>query len=66
MNENECGARHSHNLSMWKNFIVLSGGIDKYENPLNDVILIDSLTFEVRKLSINKGYVLPRYSSHLI
>jgi hypothetical protein len=60
VDEAQFKARHSHCLSTWKNFIVMSGGIDENENPLNDIVLIDSETFEFKKFELTKGEVLPR------
>ena len=62
-------ARHSHSLCTWKNYIILSGGIDANENPLNDIILFDyENNFEMKRLQISDGLVLDRYShtSHII
>lgn len=42
--------------------MIISGGLDKNENPLNDLILFDCVTFEFKVLNLNEGYILPRYS----
>lgn len=42
---------------------MISGGVDQNESPLDDILLIDSDTFQVNKLNITKGSILPRYLS---
>jgi hypothetical protein len=61
MNESICKARHSHSITSWKNYIIISGGLDNFENPLNDIILFDCVKFETKRIELNKGNMLPRY-----
>lgn len=62
IDESICVPRHSHSLTTWKNYVIISGGIDSNENPLNDIILVDCSTYELKKLELNNGIVFPRYT----
>lgn len=61
-------ARHSACVNQWQNYLIISGGLDEFENPLNDLILFDCDNLVFKKMYINKGFILPRYShsSHVI
>ena len=60
LDEEICLPRHSHSMVSWGNFLVISGGVDSNENPLNDVILLDVNTYEVKKVVLAKGHIFPR------
>lgn len=53
--------RCSHSVCMWKNYVVISGGLDRNENIIEDILLLDIKTFEIKRLEIENGYYLPRY-----
>lgn len=55
-----CTARHSHCVNSWKHYLIISGGIDQNENPLNDIIILNCQTFEMKKIIPSKGYIFPR------
>jgi tRNA wybutosine-synthesizing protein 4 len=50
--------RHSHSICKWGKTLIVSGGLDKHENILDDVLLIDSESFQVKKLNVQN--TLPR------
>ena len=61
IDENICSARHTHSAVSWKNYVVISGGLDSNENPLNDIILFNEDTNEMKKIQLKKGFIFPRY-----
>jgi len=60
VDENVCIGRHSHCISAWKDFLIISGGLDQNENPLSDIILFDCQNLKMRKLTPANGQVFPR------
>lgn len=60
--DNLCTGRHSHCISLWKDYLIISGGLDENENPLSDIILFNSKNFETIKITPRKGQILERYS----
>ena len=50
VDENVCTARHSHCISTWKHFLIISGGLDQNENPLDDVMSREERNRESRLL----------------
>ena len=56
-----CQPRHSHSLASWKDNVVISGGVDQYENPLNEIIIFNMESFKMEKLNLKNGKVLPRF-----
>jgi hypothetical protein len=41
--------------------VVISGGVDSNENPLNEIIFFNVDTYEIKKLQLKSGYIFPRY-----
>lgn len=68
VDSNIISGRHSACINQWKKNLIISGGLNAQENPLNEIILFNSETLTFTKKEIMKGYVLPRYShsSHVI
>ncbi len=60
VDENVCIGRHSHCISAWKDYLIISGGLDQNENPLNDIILFDCQSLKMTKLTPLKGQVFRR------
>jgi hypothetical protein len=60
MDASQCKARHSHSVTQWKNYIVISGGLDQFENPLSEIILFDPVNLETKRFILKEGTVLPR------
>lgn len=61
-NFNEFVPRHSHSMCLWNEFIVITGGLDSDENPLDDIIMVDSKDFSFKRLQFKKNQIQPRYS----
>jgi hypothetical protein len=47
-------------MCTWKNYVVLSGGLNENEDINEEILLINTNTFEIKQLIINDGFILPR------
>lgn len=65
VDESICAARHSHSVSAWKHYLVISGGLDQNENPLDDVILFNCQTRLFSKVILPSGQIFPRFNSNV-
>lgn len=68
INENLIKSIHSHSMCTWGDYVIISGGLDENEDINDKILLLNTNNNEINHLTINNGFVLPRYShtSHII
>ena len=55
-----CTPRHTHSMTTWKDYVVISGGLGEDENVIDDILLLNTQTYEIKKLQLSSESFLKR------